>query len=207
MMQRTEEWFKARCGSLGASSMHEIAAKTRNGYSARRASRMATIVVERITGAPVEGYTNAAMQHGIDTEPEAKAFYSFMTDNEIVDVGLIKHLTIAWSHASPDRLIGDDGLIEVKCPQPAAHLDTLLGQEVPGKYVIQAQWQMCCTGRAWCDFISYSPAFPESMRMFTKRIHRDVKHIEALESEVRQFLSEVDAKLAAIAALYLPKAA
>jgi hypothetical protein len=117
-------------------------------------------------------------------------------------VGLVKHPSIAGTHASPDGLVADDGLIEIKCPQPATHLDTLLGQYVPGKYVHQMQWQMACTGRAWCDFVSYSPAFPDPMRLYVQRVSRDDLKIAELEAQVREFLAELDAKLAALTSRY-----
>lgn len=196
--QRSPEWFQARCGSLGASSVHEAIAKTKTGWSSSRANCEARLIVERITGIPQETYVNAAMQHGIDTEEQARAYYSFMTDNEVDEVGLIKHPRIAWTHASPDGLIGDEGLLELKCPQPAAHLAVLTGEPIPSKYLTQINWQMACTGRQWADFVSYSPAFPENMRMFSKRIARDDKAIGSLERQVEEFLAELDAKIEAL---------
>jgi putative phage-type endonuclease len=202
--QRSPEWLAARCGSLGASSVHEAIARTKTGWGASRANLLARLVVERLTGAPQEGFTNAAMQHGIDTEPEARAAYSFLADVDVHEVGLVRHPTINGTHASPDGLIeaARPGLIEIKCPQPAAHLALLSGELTPSKYVTQIQWQLACTGRMWADFVSYSPAFPESMRLFVQRIERNDRAIAELEAQVREFLAELDAKLAALTSRY-----
>jgi putative phage-type endonuclease len=163
---------------------------------------MAQLIVERLTGIPTEGYTNAAMQWGLDTEAEARSAYEFRTDNVVTEVGIIKHPTIARTHACPDGLVGDDGLVEIKCPSTAAHLDTLLRREPDGKYITQMTWQMSCTGRDWCDFVSYDPRLPEHLRFFVRRIHRDEEQIAALEKEVMIFLIEVEAKLADLAKAY-----
>jgi putative phage-type endonuclease len=207
LIQRSQEWLQARCGSLGASALHEALAKTKSGWSASRANCMARLVLERVTGNPVETYQNAAMLHGIETEPEARAAYSFRTGNDVAEVGLLRHPEIAGTHASPDGLVGGDGLVEIKCPQPGSHLATLLGEAIPEKYVLQVQWQMRCSGRQWCDFVSYSPAFPESMRLFIHRFKFDAPLVAGLEADVRQFLTEVDAKVEALRSKYLARAA
>ena len=199
--------MQARCGSLGASAIHEALAKTKSGWSASRANCIARLVVERITGEPVETYQNAAMLHGIETEPEARAAYSFRTGLDVVEIGLVRHPTIAGTHASPDGLVGEDGLVEIKCPQPAAHLATLLGEAIPEKYVLQAMWQMRCTERTFCDFVSYSPAFPESMRLFVHRFAFDAALVASIEKEVAAFLAEVDAKVEALQSRYGARAA
>jgi putative phage-type endonuclease len=162
------------------------------GISASRANRMAALVLERLTGQPEETYQSAAMLHGIETEAEARAAYEFLNDAQVTEVGLIRHPRIERSHASPDGLIGDDGVLELKCPQPAAHLEFLLTGKVPEKYVTQMMWQLACSGRQWADFASYSPAFPPEMRLATKRIERDDAKIAELEKAVIEFLAEVD---------------
>jgi putative phage-type endonuclease len=202
LVQGTAEWRQARCGSLGASSVHEALAKTRTGWGASRANVQARLLVERLTGIPQDTYSNAAMQHGIDTEPEARAAYQFETGVLVGKVGLFKHPSIVGTHASPDGTVGDDGLVEIKCPSTATHIETLLGETIPSKYIIQCQWQMACTGRQWCDWASYDNRLPESMQLFKKRISRDMRHIAELETQVIAFLSELDAKLAALTSRY-----
>jgi putative phage-type endonuclease len=201
MEQGSLEWRLARCGSLGASRVADALAKTRSGWGASRANLMAELIAERLTGVPAENYTNAAMQWGTVTEPEARTAYEFRHDVDVRQVGLVRHPVIAMTHASPDGLVGDDGLIEIKCPNTATHIETLLGASVPGKYLTQIQWQIACTRRQWCDFVSFDPRLPEEHRLFVKRVPRDDKLIGELEREVETFLAEVDHKLARIAAL------
>lgn len=200
--QGSDEWKRARCGSLGASRVADALATTKTGWGASRANLMAELLVERMTGVPTEGFVNDAMRWGTEKEPDAKAAYEFRTDAEVTEVGLVRHPSINWTHASPDGLVGDSGLIEVKCPQSAAHLDTLLGNAVAGKYVTQMQWQMACTGRAWCDFVSFDPRMPEPMRLFVHRVPRDDAAIAKLEAQIKVFLRELDEKVITLSARY-----
>lgn len=194
--QGTEAWKLSRAGKATASRIADVIAKTKSGPSASRANYEAQLICERLTGTVAEGYTNAAMQHGIDTEPQARAAYEFDADVDVVLAEFVDHPTIPMSGCSPDGYVGDDGLLEIKAPQPAAHLDTLLSQTVPTKYRTQIMWQLATTGRAWCDYVSFSPAFPSHLQLFVKRVHRDEAMIRELEAEVRAFLKEVDAKVA-----------
>jgi hypothetical protein len=142
------------------------------------------------------------MQWGTDQEPHARAAYSFLYDVDVEEIAFVDHPEIAMSGASPDGLVGLDGLVEFKCPNTATHLDTLLSETVPGKYVTQMQWQMACTGRAYCDFASFDPRLPPSMQLFVKRVDRDASLILDLETEVSAFLAEIDAKVAALTERY-----
>lgn len=190
--QGSPEWFAARVGKLTASRMADAMAKIKTGYGASRANLMAEIVVERLTGQKADGFTNAAMQHGIDTEPHARAAYEFHTDNTVALMGFVDHPRIAMFGASPDGLIGGDGLLEIKCPGSAAHIDVLLRGAIPGKYQIQMATQLSCTGREWCDFVSFDPRLPEAMRLFVKRFYREENQIAEIEREAETFLAEVD---------------
>jgi len=205
IIQGSEEWFAERRGKATASRIADIVAKTKSGYSASRANYMAQIISERLTGVTSESYSNAAMQWGIDTEPEARDAYSFHRDVDVAEVGFVVHPSIPMSGASPDGMVGEDGMVEIKCPNTATHIDTLLSQKVPGKYNIQMQWQMACCGSSWCDYVSYDPRLPEYMRLFVVRIDRDDEHIDMLQTEVKTFLDEVDNKIADLTRLYLPK--
>lgn len=202
MIQGSEEWFNAKRGWLGASRVADAIARTKSGWGASRANLMADLIVERITGETQNNFTSAAMQWGLDNEASARAAYQFMTDASVEQTGFVPHPAIHMSGASPDGLIGSDGLLEMKCPLTATHIETLLGQSVPGKYVTQMQWQMACTGRQWCDFVSFDPRMPESMRIFIQRVPRDQSRITELEGLVRDFLSELDAKLAKLVERY-----
>lgn len=189
--QGTPEWFAARLGKVSASRVADVVAKTKTGWGASRANYAAELVAERLTGVTAEKYSNAAMAWGSEQEPAARAMYEFMRDFTVAQVGLVLHPTIEMACASPDGLVGDGGLVEIKCPNTATHIETLLGSEIDGKYVKQIQWQLACTGRAWCDFVSFDPRMPADMQLFIRRVDRDDKLIAELEREVTAFLAEV----------------
>jgi len=202
IIQGSPEWHALRLGKVTASRVADVIAKTKSGYSASRANYMAQLIAERLTGTPAETYTNAAMQHGTETEPEARAAYEFYQGATVEEVAFVAHPKIDQAGCSPDGLVGGDGLVEIKCPNTATHLETLLGQSVPGKYEAQMQFQMSCTGRSWCDFVSYDPRMPENMRIFVKRVIRDDKRIKEIEEEIAGFLLEMAVKLASLGKLY-----
>ena len=207
-IQGSDEWFAERCGKATASRIADVIAKTKSGWGASRANYMAQLISERLTGTTAESYSNAAMQWGIDTEAEARAAYEFHTDETVTEVGFIVHPKIPMSGASPDGIIGSGwhGLVEIKCPNTATHIDTLLKQQIPAKYTTQMQWQMACCESEWCDFVSYDPRMPESMRLFVMRVGRDDERISELEAEVAEFLTEVSTRVDELTARYAPKA-
>jgi len=202
MDQQSAEWFAARLGKVTASRVADVIARTKTGPSASRANYMAELVAERLTGARGETFTNAAMQWGTDNEAEARMAYEFRTDATVEQVGFILHPTIDMAGASPDGLVLTDGLVEIKCPNTATHIETLLTGSIPGKYETQMLWQMACTGRSWCDFASFDPRLPEEMRLFVKRFDRDDKRISEMEEQVREFLFELDATVKRLGKLY-----
>lgn len=193
--QRSDDWFAARCGKATASKIHAIVARTKSGYSTSRDNYMADLIIERLTGQRTEGFTNAAMQWGIDTEAQARAAYDLHSGNDVKEVGFVAHPKIEMSGASPDGLIGDDGVLEIKCPNTATHIDFLLAPTVDKKYVIQMQWQMVCTGRQWAEFVSFDPRLPLNLQLKVVRIQRDDVMIAELEQEVQIFLNELDHKV------------
>ncbi len=195
LIQGSDAWFQARCGRVTASRVANVIAKTKTGWGASRANYQAQLIAERLTGNPAETYSNAAMVWGTDTEPQAVAAYEFYTDTETEKIGFVVHPTIDKAGASPDRLIGEDGLAEVKCPNTATHISTLLGGTTPKKYLTQVQWQLACTDRKWCDYVSFDPRLPPALQLFVQRIERDDERIAELEGLVRDFLAEMDAKI------------
>lgn len=207
VIQGSAEWLAIRCGRVTASRMSDLMAKTKTGYGASRANYMAELIAERLTGQPAERFTNEAMRWGSEKEPEARAAYEFVTGQDVVEVGFVQHPSIDMTGASPDGLVGDDGLVEIKAPNTSTHIDFLLSGTVPQKYVLQMAWQMCCTGRQWTDFVSYDPRLPLSMQLFIKRVPRDDVMIADMEAEVRAFLAEVDEKVAALTAKFERRAA
>lgn len=205
--QGSPEWFAARIGKVTASRVSDLMAKTKSGYSTSRANYMAELLCERLTGSKSEGFTSAAMQWGVDQEENAKAAYCFMRDAEIAPAGFDLHPVIADFGASPDGYVGNDGLLEIKCPNTATHIETLLNGGIDGKYILQMQTQMAVTGRQWCDFVSFDPRLPADMQLFVHRVARDGGKIAEIEGEVRAFLDELSAKLSKLNAKYSAEAA
>lgn len=195
--QGTPEWFADRLGKVGASRVADVIARTKSGWGASRANYMAELIAERLTGVAADRYTNTAMQWGTDNEGEARTAYEFMGGVPVVQVGFVQHPTIPMSGASPDGLVGADGLVEIKCPNTTAHIDSLLGgsMAIADKYRVQMLWQMACTGRQWCDFVSFDPRMPERLRVRIDRVNRDDKEIAELEKLVTAFLAELADKL------------
>ena len=202
IVQGSPEWFAIRCGKVTASRVADVLAKTKTGWGAGRANYAAELIAERLTGATAPSFTNAAMQWGADQEPVARVAYADRHSHDVAEIGFVDHPEISMSGASPDGLVGFTGLVEIKCPNTATHLDTLLSETVPGKYITQMQWQMACTGREWCDFVSFDPRLPESMALFVKRVPRDVSHILELETEVAAFIAEIDDKVSRLTKRY-----
>ena len=178
--QRTEAWFLSRLGKVTASRVADVIAKTKSGPSASRENYATQLVLERLTNSVGEAYSNAAMQWGTDQEPNARNVYELKMSTFVKEVGFIDHPTIDMSGASPDGFVGEDGLVEIKCPNSSTHIDTLVSQKVPAKYLPQMQWQMACTGRKWCDFVSFDPRMPENLQLFVKRIEFEAQYVLSL---------------------------
>lgn len=202
MEQRSEEWFSARLGLVTASRIADVCAKTKSGWGAARANYMAQLIADKLTGTVAESYSNAAMQWGTDHEDEARIAYEFFSGNTVEEVGFVVHPLIAGSGASPDGLIGEAGLVEIKCPNTATHIDTLLGKNIERKYLLQMQWQMACTAREWCDFVSYDPRLPTEMQIHIQRVERDPELLAETEATVEGFLDELQDKLVALKSQY-----
>lgn len=192
IQQGSEAWHLSRLGKVTASRVADVIAKTKSGYSTSRENYCVELALERITGQRQESYTNGAMQWGTDTEPLARAAYEAYTGAMVEEVAMIAHPSIPMTGASPDGLIDADGLIEIKCPNSATHARNLLAKKPDSKYITQMQWQMACTGRQWCDFVSFDPRFPEHLQLMVVRVARDKEMVSELEREVTAFLGEVD---------------
>lgn len=201
MDQRSTEWHAARLGKLTASRIADATARIKNGWGASRDNLMASLVCERLTGKPADSFVNGAMQWGIDHEDEARSAYEFELGVTVEQVGFIDHPSIDMAGASPDGLVGDEGLVEFKCPETKGHIETLLSKKVPEKYIKQVQWQMACTGRKWCDYATFDPRMPQELQLWILRVMRDDKQIAELEKEARLFLAELDEKVNALRAI------
>ena len=189
--QGTPEWHQLRLGKVTASRVSDVMAKIKTGESASRKNYRAELVVQRLTGMPSESFTNAAMEWGTATEPMARIAYEIEKEVLVEQVGFIEHPTIAMFGCSPDGLV-HDGMIEIKCPNSATHIEYLTDNKAPAKYINQMQCQMAVTGRKWCDFVSFDPRLPEDLQLFVVRVERDQKYIDSMEVEVVEFLTEVE---------------
>lgn len=202
--QGTPEWMALRLGKVTASRLSDVAMKkTTAGYQNYKAQ----LIAERLTGTPPESYSNAAMQWGTEKEPDARAAYSFLHSVEVAEIGFVDHPAIEWAGASPDGLVGIEGLVEIKCPNTATHIATLEGGNIPGKYMMQMQWQMACTDRQWCDFASFDPRLPVEMQLHVVRVERDAAMIAELEEKTADFLAEVAASVQFLTDKFLQKEA
>jgi putative phage-type endonuclease len=203
LIQGSPEWLQARCGLVTASRISDVIARTKTGWGSSRANYKAQLVIERLTGKPADTYQSPAMLEGIRLEPFARQAYSETTWQTVDQVGLVMHPTIPMAGCSPDGLVNDDGMVEIKCPLPATHLEYLLAGTVPTKYIPQLAFQLAChPKRQWVDFVSYCPSLPDKMQLFCKRYDRDDVYISQLEEMVKAFLDEVSETVEALKRKY-----
>lgn len=170
--QGEEEWHKCRLGMVTASEFSSVLAK---GQGKTRHSYMLRLASERLTGVAPQGYTNAAMEWGTETEPQARGAYELFQDVQVEQVGFCR--LDEWVGCSPDSLVGKDGLLEIKCPNTTTQIDTFLKDSVPAGHKAQIQGQLYVTGRKWCDFVSFDPRIPGKSQYFCKRVMRDDDYI------------------------------
>lgn len=200
--QGTPEWHQARCGKVTASRVCDIVRQTKNGVSKMRQTYLGELVAERLSGIQEDGFTSKPMEWGKDKEDEARKVYAFIHGRKVTRVGFVDHERIAMAGASPDSLVDDDGMLEVKCPNTSTHIATLLGERIDPDYVKQMQWGMACTGRRWCDFVSFDPRMPAEMQLYVQRVERDQLVVADLEAAVIAFIGEVDATVGKLRSLY-----
>lgn len=199
MEQRTDEWFAARCGKVTASRLADVMAKTKSGYAASRQNYMAELICQRLTGKSQEGFSNAAMQRGTELEPVAREMYVLnQFDAHVTETGFIDHSTLKGFGASPDGLVNADGLLEIKCPNTWTHLETLKTGQPARKYLLQMHAQMMCTGRNWCDFVSYDDRLPPELAYFETRVELDSQLVNEITAEVTKFIAELEKEVEAI---------
>lgn len=193
MEQRTSEWHDARRGKVTASKVYDVINRTPKGefYAGRKNYKQA-LVAEIITNETAVSYSSDAMKWGTEKENEAREAYAKTIFDEVTEVGFIDHPSILGSGASPDGLVGPNGLVEIKAPNTVTFIEYILSDTIPPNYVAQMQWQMACTGRKWCDFVAYDPRMPEDINMFVKRVERDDLYISTMEEMVVQFIKEVN---------------
>jgi len=191
--QGSDEWKQARLGHVTASNMADVMSKGKgNAEAVGRYKYKVKLVAERLTQTAGESFTNAAMEWGIEQEQFACIEYEAARNVFVERTGFWLHPTIKWLGVSPDRLVGDDGLIEVKCPNTTTHLGYLFENRIPPDYYKQIQCQLWVTGRQWCDFVSYDPRLPKRNQLLIVRAERDENLMKEMEAETIQFLSEVN---------------
>ncbi len=205
--QGSVEWHNQRLGKVTASRIADVMAKTKTGYGASRKNYMMQLLCERLTGKRAETYVNDAMQRGTELEPMARGMYEGLNGVLVVETSFIDHPTIPMSGASPDGLVGDDGLVEIKCPNTATHVEFLRSGEIDNGYKLQMLWQLECTGRAWCDFVSYDDRMPEELQYRCVRYTPSADEAATVRQEVVKFLAELYALEAEMRGLMMDKAA
>ena len=191
IIQGTDEWKQMRCGKITASRIADVLATIKSGEAASRKNYRTQLVCERLTGLVEESFTNSHMERGTALEPFARDAYELLTGSIVEQVAFVDHPVIAMSGASPDGLVGSDGLIEIKCPTRANHIDYILGKEPPSKYKPQMAWQKLCTGRKWIDFVSYCPEMPANLQLFVVRYVPEQEYLDQIEAEVTKFSLEI----------------
>lgn len=195
MKQGTPEWFDARVGCCTASRCHDAISKTKSGWSASRERYMDELITERLVGRAQDHFISADMMWGIEQEPLARAAYEFVKNVTVEEVGSIPHPTIEWSSASPDGVVGEDGLVEIKCPKTTTMVSTVLSGQIPKNYVTQMTWQLACTQRKWCDFVMFDPRLPPANQIWIERYEPEAEIIAQLEEDVRLFLLDVEVRM------------
>lgn len=189
-IQGSEEWQLDRIGKATASRFNDILAFTRNGFGAARKNYAAELVAEILTGVRSDNYKSKSMEWGTETEPVARLQYQLVTGNEVEETGFWSHDTLP-AGASPDGLVNHDGILEIKCPNTATHIETLTTQQIPKQYIPQVQGQLWITEKLWCDFVSYDPRLPENAQLVVIRVSRDEQYILELQEKVEEFMLDV----------------
>lgn len=195
MEQRSSEWFAARLGCVTASRVKDVMASGKGGApSASRKNYMMELLCERLTGRQggMDLSRNAAVQRGVELEPFACMAYEADKGLIVVETGLVMHPSISRFGASPDGLVDDDGVLEIKCPNTATHIATMQSERHDPAYEWQMLAQMACTNRDWADFVSYDDRLPESLQYVCHRYERDFKRCREMEAEIKAFLEELD---------------
>ncbi len=191
--QGTPEWLQARFGCLTASRANDAcAAETTAAYQ----NYLWQLVAERETQLVEESFVSADMERGSELEPVARAAYEAHTGTFVTETGFWLHPEIKWFGASPDGLVGDEGLIEIKCPRTSTHLKYRSEGKVPTKYKRQMICQLLCTGRKWVDFVSFDNRVRESKQLFIVRYTPTEKEITELSENINKFLQNVEKEAA-----------
>lgn len=184
MVQGSDEWFAARLGKVTGSNFSKAIGKP----GATRTKYMEKLIAEIGSQEKEQGYSNAAMEWGTETEPLAREFYENINDCIVREVGFVEHNEHIG--VSPDGLVGEDGLLEIKCPYSSTHVSYIINDRLPPVYKAQVQGQLWVTGRQWCDFVSYDPRYiPRPY--WCVRVERDIDYSAMLCIKVGKFITEM----------------
>lgn len=194
IQQGTDEWRQQRLGLVTASRIADVMARNRGGFAATRQNYMMALITERLTGQPMQTYSNSAMEWGREKEGEARAAYAAKTGSIVDEVGFIRHQTLE-AGASPDGYVGSDTIIEIKCPNSQTLIEWIESREIPQKYRLQIQFQLAVTGRDIAHFVGYDPRLPEHLRLLIIEEPRNNQMILEITAEVERFLYELNDKL------------
>jgi hypothetical protein len=201
-IQGSADWFAARNGRVTASKISDVMqylkqtkAEQETGVRRQGQKRIdykTELIAGTLRGEALPHFVSDAMRWGIEQEALAATEYELESPEAVMPVGFVYHPTIERAGASPDRLVGKDGLLEVKCPETTTHLEWILAGVVPDEHRRQMLFQMRCCEREWCDFMSFDSRLPRRYQKFIIRLHADETAMDDIDSEVRQFLAEVD---------------
>jgi putative phage-type endonuclease len=191
--QGTAQWLEIRRGRITASRIVDVLNQLkRGGEGADRRNYRIELISERLSGRSEPHYVSPEMDWGSECEPFARAAYEIAQEVIVDTAGFVMHPTYDFAGSSPDGLVGEDGLIEIKCPKTTTHTKWLMAGEVPEEHQAQMLWNMVCCERQWCDFISFDPRMPDGLKIFIVRMERDDSRILDIESEVQRFQDEVE---------------
>lgn len=194
VVQGSDEWAELRCGRITASRCKDAFEILKSGkaYTAERAKYRTELLVERLTGVPYPHYVTQEMQWGLEQEPFARAAYEIQENVLVEPCGFVLHPELEFFGCSPDGLVGDDGMIQIKCPTTLTHMNWYLAGVIPLEHTFQMTAELAVTGREWCDFVSFDPRLPEPLQLFVRRFDRHEASIRALEEEVVRFHEEIE---------------
>jgi hypothetical protein len=201
--QGSEAWRAIRAGKVTGSRINDVLtqARKKGDVSKVRQGYMFELIAERLTGIPEEQYSGFWPDHGKEFEPLAAAAYEVLFDQVLQKVGFIVHPTMPFAGCSPDRLLGDRGIVGIKCPKTTTHLRWRQKNSCPEEHVAQLYWELCCTGREWADFVSYDPRLPEPLQLFAVRVFPEKALMTEMENQVKAFEDEIKESIKAINAV------
>jgi len=190
IQQGSDEWLELRLGKITASKLSDVMSKGRgNAPSKTRASYMLQLAAEKLTGKPEDSFTNKYMEWGNECEPQARSMYEFDSGNDVEEVAFVEF--DEWFGVSPDGLVGDNGLLEIKCPKTTTQIERYLAGVFPSAYKAQVQGQLIATGRDWCDFVSFDPRISGEASYFCIRVERDEEYMNELQEAIHTFKEEL----------------